>query len=139
VTELYPDPVRGYVAPDLGAALARLSEEGRGVTVVYAPSTSTTTIHAAPVPAPYAFPAGIAPTPQPPTAAGVASPARRTYSLGEVVAYCSTSVLAASSVAGIAWLICRSPLPAGLLAALAALGVLAGTGMVHREQDRGQA
>ena len=112
------------------ADLARVLRERQGaVTVVYAPSTTTIT-HAAPVAR--ALPAPAGPFTRVPTlATAAASPYRRLFTRGELVAYCGASVLGGGGAAGIAWLLWPSPLVAGLLAALGVCSAFTGSVMAH--------
>ena len=135
-----PDPIEVTDSrrTDDFAALAQALAERGGMTLLYAPSTTTitnTTQSAHPTPVEVRLPGPAGPlTPVSMAAAtGSASPYRRLFTRGELVAYCGASVLGGGGAAGLAWLLWPTPLVAGLLSALGVLTAFTGTLMAHVE------
>jgi hypothetical protein len=137
-SEFYPMPVAGASPGDFAALARALAQQG-GVTLVYAPSTTTITAPAPigatlPMPAPVqAFPSG---------AALVAHPEpRRGYTLGEVVMYSGATLMGAASMTELVWALLRVPMLVpvlgGALAVLGGLAVLAGAALDGRERHGG--
>jgi hypothetical protein len=131
VTDRYPVPSEVRAPAELAVLLARAAGSEGGMTLVYAPSTTTVT-------APVGGPALAWPLPpsQPPTVLRGGAAYRRSYSLGELVAYCGATALGSGAGLAIGWLTWCSPLPAGALAVLGALGSLGGVWMDHAERGR---
>ena len=138
--ELYPASVAGASPADF-AALARALAQPGGVTLVYAPSTTTVTAPApvnitVPLPAPVqAIPAGAA------SAVVAHSEPRRGYTLGEVVMCSGTTLMGAASMTELVWALLRVPalvpILGGALAVLGALTALVGAVLDARESGGG--
>ena len=126
-----PDPATAAetVTGDQFTALARHLASQGGMTLVYAPSTTTiTNTHAAPA-------ASVSPVdvrltgPAAPLAPASASRAVSRYTLGEVVAYSGATLMGGATLSGLASVLIRVPMLVPLLSgSVALLGMLAAIG-----------
>ena len=136
-----PDPIEVIDSSrtDDFAALAQALAERGGMTLVYAPSTTTIT-HAAPVagPAPAPVEVRVMSPARPVQAEAWPTPALSRYTFGEVVAYCGATLMGAGILSDLVTALLRVPLLVPVLGGATALvgflAVIAGSRLDLRER-----
>jgi hypothetical protein len=117
------------------ADLARVLREQSGVTLVYAPSTTTIT-HAAPAASPAPIEARVpAPAGPPVHTATQSAQSRPGYTLGDVIAYAGATLMGGAVLSGLVTALLRVPMLVPELSGVTALvGMLAAIGGATLDQ-----